>query len=65
MTKAGIAEQTVHHALTGGRETVTQNPSLPEAKQEAPLTENDVPMKATSTALCRLQHRRKAEILLL
>ena len=34
MTKAGIAEQTVQHALAGIQEAVTLNPSLPEAEQE-------------------------------
>ena len=42
MTKAGIAEQTVQHALAGIQEAVTLNPSLPEAEQETPLTEHYV-----------------------
>ena len=42
MTKARIAEQTVQHALAGIQEAVILNPSLPEAEQEIPLTENFV-----------------------
>ena len=42
ITKARIAEQTVQHALAGIQEAVTLNPSLPEAEQETPLTENFV-----------------------
>lgn len=40
MTKARIAEQTVQHALAGLQEAVTLKPSLPEAEEETPLTEN-------------------------